>query len=102
MNDGSLKPVRKRRSGPRCAPADRLEVRLDTPRGEDGLPWEPGFYIFVRRNCQHWRTLLIRFVRRRDAELGRLALLREGLSTFGQLNKAGNRVHQIIGEAMQW
>lgn len=85
------------------APEKRLEVRLDTPRGEDGEACLPGFYIFVRKSAQHWRVLLIRFVRRRDAELARAALLREGISTIGQLGKAGAaRVRQIIGEAMQW
>lgn len=98
MKNGIKMPKR----GIHCAPEDRLEVRLDAPRGEDGRTCPYGFYIFVRRNYRTWRPLLIRFLRRRDAGLARKALLGEGLSTFVKLSQAGSRVHQIIGEAMQW
>ena len=97
-----MKGITRTRNGRLISPEQRLEIRLDTPRGEDGEPWPTGYYIFVRKSAQCWRPLLIRFVRRRDADVGRAALIREGLSAFGQLKKAGARVHQIIGEAMQW
>lgn len=94
---------KKRGSYKHRRPEERLDVRAATPRGENREPWPPGYYIFVLRQGRNWRPLLIRFARRRDADLGRAALLREGISTFTQLKNAGNaRVRQIIGEAMQW
>ena len=84
-------------------PEQHLEVRFTGPLDELGVTQPFGYYIFVRRNALHWKALLIRFARPKDAELARAALLKRGLYTQARMQQAGAaEVYRVVMEALQW
>ena len=95
-----------KRRGPdlrRRAAADRLEVRHTSPAGEDGQEWPPGYYVFVWKAGVHFRALLVRFLRRQDAERARQGLLSAGLITMGRIRQEHPQtVMRIMCENLQW
>lgn len=83
-------------------PEQYLEVRLTCPLDDAGFERPIGYYIFVRRS-KHWKALLVRFARDRDAERARKALLRAELYTQARMERAGAaRVYQVMMEDLQW
>lgn len=84
-------------------PEEHLEVRLTAPVDELGATHPVGYYIFLRRNARHWKALLVRFARDKDANLARLALLRHELYTQARMERAGSaQVYHVMMEALQW
>lgn len=84
-------------------PEEHLEVRLTAPLDEQRAQRPVGYYLFVRIHSTYWKPLLVRFVRAKDADLARLALLRAELFTLPRLERTGaGQVYRLMMEALQW
>ena len=85
-------------------PAKKLEVRYASPKDETGGPdWPLGWYIFIRKHTTHFRAILVRFHRQKDAEIARNSLLQAGLVTMERLRKEPPmNVLRILCENLQW
>lgn len=85
-------------------PTKTLEVRLASPKDESGGPdWPLGWYIFVRRHAAHFRAILVRFHRQKDAEIACHSLLQAGLITLKRLrSESPVNVLRILCQDLQW
>ena len=88
-------------------PEKHIEVRFCSPLGEDGQAWALGWYVFIHKTSElhtnNFRAILLRFRRKKDAEIARSSLIAVGLVTYSRVAKEpAINVLRIMCENLQW